>query len=81
MLGLVKLAIASCSSERDFVQEPNYQEREEQLRQRELELRLHELESEIRRSEPPFHPTVRDTDKGDRAENPLLGGVPEGRGG
>jgi hypothetical protein len=61
---LVKLAIdpSSCSSERDFVEEPNYQEREEQLRQRELELRLRELESEIRRPEPPFHPTVRETE-------------------
>jgi hypothetical protein len=44
-----------------FVQDPNYQEREEQLRQREIEVRLRELESEIRRLDPPFHPTVRDT--------------------
>ena len=43
------------------MQDPNYQEREEQLRQREIELRLRELESEIRRPDPPFHPTVRDT--------------------
>jgi Flp pilus assembly protein TadB len=47
-----------------IVQEPNYQEREEQLRQRELELRLRELESEIHRVDPPFHPTVKET--GDR---------------
>ena len=63
MLGLVRLAIASCSSERDFVEEPNYQQREEQLRQRELELRLRELESEVHRVDPPFHPTVKDTSK------------------
>jgi Flp pilus assembly protein TadB len=43
------------------VQDPNHQEREEQLRQREMELRLRELESEIHRVDAPFHPTVKDT--------------------
>jgi hypothetical protein len=42
------------------VQDPNYQEREAQLRQRELELRLRELDNELNRVDPPFHPTVKD---------------------
>jgi fatty acid desaturase len=43
------------------VEDPNFQEREEQLRQRELELRMRELESELHRADPPFHPTARET--------------------
>lgn len=43
------------------MQDPNHQEREEQLRQREMELRLRELESEIHRVDTPFRPTVKDT--------------------
>lgn len=45
------------------MQDPNFQEREEQLRQRELELRMRELESELHRVEPPFHPTERENGK------------------
>lgn len=44
------------------MKDSNDRERAEQLQQRELELRLRELESEIRRPEPPFHPTVRATE-------------------
>jgi Flp pilus assembly protein TadB len=43
------------------VPNPNYQERDAQLRQREIELRLRELESELHRVDPPFHPTTKDT--------------------
>jgi hypothetical protein len=45
------------------VPDPNYQEREEQLRQREIELRLRELESELHRVDPPLHPTVKENKK------------------
>ena len=43
------------------MQDPNHQEREEQLRQREIDLRLRELEVEIYQSASPFHPTSKNT--------------------